>query len=87
VAWAIGPSTHDEPGHAADGQGHHDPKEDAGRATDPVCGMTVEHETSRTKGLQSRHHDADYFFCGKGCKLEFDEDPERYLDSSYVPSM
>ena len=30
---------------------------------------------------------SDYFFCGKGCKLEFDDDPERYLDPSYVPSM
>ena len=27
------------------------------------------------------------FFCGRGCKLDFDEDPERYLDPGYVPRM
>jgi Cu+-exporting ATPase len=54
---------------------------------DPVCGMTVELEAARAKGLHSRYRDVDYYFCGKGCKLDFDEDPERYLDPSYVPSM
>jgi YHS domain-containing protein len=87
VAWAIGPSTHDEPEHAAVGHSHHDPEAGAGTTTDPVCGMTIDPEASRSDGLHSRHHEADYFFCGKGCKLEFDEDPARHLDPSYVPSM
>lgn len=89
AAWLIGPSVHgpgsndshdDEGGH-----GHHD----GGPATaiDPVCGMTVESETARARGLQSSYHGRDYFFCGKGCKLEFDDDPEHYLDPAYVPSM
>jgi Cu+-exporting ATPase len=56
-------------------------------AIDPVCGMTVDPSAARDKGLHSRHQDTDYFFCGKGCELDFDEDPERYLDPSYVPSM
>ncbi len=54
---------------------------------DPVCGMTVERESARARDLHSRHADTDYYFCGKGCKLDFDEDPERYLDPDYVPSM
>ena len=54
---------------------------------DPVCGMVVEPEGARAKGLHSSYQEHDYFFCGKGCKLEFDEDPGRYLDPAYVPSM
>jgi P-type Cu+ transporter len=54
---------------------------------DPVCGMVVEPEAARAKGLHSSYHGRDYFFCGKGCKLEFDDDPEHYLDPAYVPSM
>lgn len=49
--------------------------------------MTVVPEVARPQGLYSTYKGTDYFFCGKGCKLEFDEDPERYLDPSYVPSM
>jgi Cu+-exporting ATPase len=71
----------------------HDHDHDAGsgsrdtRAVDPVCGMTVEPESARAKGLHSSYQGTDYFFCGKGCKLEFDEDPKRYLDPAYTPSM
>jgi Cu+-exporting ATPase len=56
-------------------------------ATDPVCGMTVERGVAENKGLVSSHVGVTYYFCGKGCKLDFDEEPERYLDPSYVPSM
>jgi P-type Cu+ transporter len=56
-------------------------------AVDPVCGMTVEREAARAKGLVSTHDGVEYAFCGKGCKLEFDEDPGHYLDPAYVPSM
>jgi YHS domain-containing protein len=54
---------------------------------DPVCGMTVAPDVARSRGLQGRHRDVDYFFCGRGCKLDFEEDPERYLDPGYRPSM
>jgi Cu+-exporting ATPase len=54
---------------------------------DPVCGMTVEPATAREQGLHSTYQGRDYYFCGKGCKLEFDDDPEHYLDSAHVPSM
>jgi YHS domain-containing protein len=56
-------------------------------AIDPVCGMQVDVEAARTKGLMSTYREQEYAFCGRGCKLEFDEDPERYLSPDHVPSM
>ena len=58
-----------------------------GSATDPVCGMTVAPAVARARNLHSSYGDQDYFFCGRGCKLDFDEDPERYLDPGYLPAM
>ena len=55
-----------------------------GIALDPVCGMQVEVATAR---LTAVHNGTTYYFCGKGCKLEFEDDPERFLDPGYVPSM
>ena len=60
---------------------------DPGTATDPVCGMTVAPAVARQRNLASRYRDRDWLFCGRGCKLDFDEDPERYLDPGYVPAM
>jgi YHS domain-containing protein len=88
AAWLVGPSVHG-PGEEHDHE-HEDsqgPAASGSQVIDPVCGMTVEPEAARAKGLLSTYQGTDYFFCGKGCKLEFDEDPERYLDPSYVPSM
>jgi len=49
---------------------------------DPVCGMDVDTETAKL----SLEHDAGIFwFCGKGCLLEFKDDPGTYLDPAYVP--
>ena len=56
-------------------------------ALDPVCGMTVDRTAATAKGLTSNYKGTDYFFCGRGCKLDFDEDPDQYLDPSYTPSM
>ena len=88
AAWLVGPSVH-EPEHHDHAEHHHDGADDAGpgQAVDPVCGMTVDQEAARAKGLHSSHQGRDFFFCGKGCKLEFDDDPEHYLDPGYVPSM
>lgn len=87
AAWLIGPSVHadDEHGVAA-GHGSHDQPEHA-TAMDPVCGMTVDLDGAAAKGFQSTYQDRLYSFCGRGCGLEFDEDPDRYLDLAYVPSM
>lgn len=85
VMWAIGPSTHDEREH-----GMQTPYLDVPEvipAIDPVCGMTVDPVAARAKDLSSHFGGVEYFFCGKGCKLEFGDDPDRYLDPSFVPSM
>jgi Cu+-exporting ATPase len=51
-------------------------------AKDPVCGMDVDTETSN---LSLEHEGETYWFCGKGCLLEFKDDPAKYLDPSYEP--
>jgi len=54
---------------------------------DPVCGMTVDPARAREKGLTLTHEGSEYAFCGKGCLLEFRDDPAKYLDLGYSPSM
>jgi Cu+-exporting ATPase len=51
---------------------------------DLVCGMDVDTSTS---DLKLEHDGKTYWFCGKGCLLEFRDDPERFLDPGYQPSM
>ena len=51
---------------------------------DPVCGMEVDTATS---ALSYEYEGRTYWFCGKGCLLEFTDDPEKYLSPDYVPSM
>jgi YHS domain-containing protein len=60
------------------------PEPPEGVAIDPVCGM---HVVIATSTQTAEHKGTTYHFCGKGCRLDFEEDPERYLDPSYVPSM
>ena len=59
----------------------------AAAASDPVCGMRVDPATASERGLTSDHEGQTYFFCGKGCKLDFDEDPTPYFEPGYTPSM
>jgi Cu+-exporting ATPase len=54
---------------------------------DPVCGMTVDPADAEAKGLVAEHNGVTYYFCGRGCLLEFRDDPERFLDPNHVPSM
>lgn len=56
-------------------------------AKDPVCGMDVNREVASAQSLTSDHDGETYFFCGKGCKLDFDEEPAKFFDPSYQPSM
>jgi YHS domain-containing protein len=60
---------------------------DTTTAIDPVCGMTVDIDKARTAGLTAEHDGQTYYFCGKGCMLEFADDPAKYLDPNYEPSM
>ena len=55
-----------------------------GVAVDPVCGMQVAIEDS---AHTVEHAGTMYYFCSRGCRLDFEDDPERYLDPSYEPSM
>ncbi len=89
AAWLVGPSVHGPSAEhdSAHHEDHHLPVLERPVATDPVCGMAVDHESARAAGLHSAHEGLEYFFCGRGCKLEFDEDPHRYLDPAYVPTM
>lgn len=52
-------------------------------AIDPVCGMEVDIETAQH---MIEHQDTTFYFCAKGCKLEFADDPEHYLDPEYKPA-
>ncbi len=53
-------------------------------AIDPVCGMEVDTETAQHT---AEHEGTRYYFCGKGCKLDFEEDPGKFLARDYTPSM
>jgi YHS domain-containing protein len=53
-------------------------------AIDPVCGMEVQTDTAEQT---AQHEGTTYYFCGKGCRLDFEEDPARFLAPDYQPSM
>jgi Cu+-exporting ATPase len=54
---------------------------------DPVCGMRVNPEVARAAGLVAEHDGESYYFCGRGCRLEFLDDPLPFLDPGYRPHM
>ncbi|MEO8625847.1 MAG: YHS domain-containing protein [Candidatus Limnocylindrales bacterium] len=49
---------------------------------DPVCGMEVDTEKSQ---LSVEHDGKTYWFCGRGCMLDFQENPDKYTDPNYQP--
>jgi YHS domain-containing protein len=49
---------------------------------DPVCGMEVDTEKSQ---LSLDHDGKTYWFCSRGCMLDFQEDPDKYTDPNYQP--
>jgi YHS domain-containing protein len=46
----------------------------------------MEVETTATD-LKLEHDGTTYWFCGRGCLLEFQDDPERFLNPDYEPTM
>lgn len=46
---------------------------------DPVCGMTVDRQTTPHHATHAGH---DHHFCSAGCREKFVADPERYLSKS-----
>ena len=51
-------------------------------AIDPVCGMEVDKNTTVFK---AEHSGQTYSFCSRGCMLDFQETPEKYLDPAHEP--
>jgi P-type Cu+ transporter len=49
------------------------------KATDPVCGMSVDRATARHR---AEHDGESFWFCSAGCRQKFIADPARYLDST-----
>lgn len=49
-------------------------------AIDPVCGMSVDQKSAPA---HATHGGQVYYFCARGCRDEFLEDPERYLVASH----
>ncbi len=43
---------------------------------DPVCKMEVDPATAEWK---SEYKGRTYYFCAPGCKVSFDQDPEKYI--------
>lgn len=51
---------------------------------DPVCGLEVDEETATAT---STYKENTYYFCGKGCKIGFDKEPEKHLGKTETRSM
>ena len=52
------------------------PSDSDGKATDPVCGMTVSIATAKNKAEHAGH---TYYFCSQRCLGKFTAEPGRYL--------
>ncbi len=64
--------------HAGHGSGHgHD--HSAGLTTDPVCGMSVDAQTTAHHAVHAGH---EHHFCSAGCRAKFVADPDAYLNRS-----
>ncbi len=46
---------------------------------DPVCGMQVDENKA---AATSSHQGKKYSFCGQDCKNKFDQQPQRYAEST-----
>jgi Cu+-exporting ATPase len=62
--------------------GHHHDANLAKMARDPVCGMSVNPETSQ---YRFEHEGTTYYFCSNGCRTRFEADPKKYLNKTEVP--
>jgi YHS domain-containing protein len=43
---------------------------------DPVCNMEVNEQMAKYRSV---YKGKTYYFCAPGCKVTFDENPEKYL--------
>lgn len=54
-------------------------------AIDPCCGMEV--DTSNPRGGSYEYEGTTYYFCARGCRLSFEEDPQAYLSGEKTEEM
>ena len=69
------PTEHTDHQHGP-GCNHGPPTGDSAKTIDPVCGMTVNPETTAHK---ASHDGQPFFFCSAGCRAKFVADPQKYL--------
>src|SRR5215510_13350119 len=69
-------------GHAAHGHDHAGHTHDAVTVRDPVCGMTVNPETSKHR---FDYEGETFHFCSAGCRTKFAADPLAYLEKDKRP--
>lgn len=50
---------------------------------DVVCGMDVDPDSAPAK---SEHQGTTYYFCAEGCKIDFDADPQKFLNGDAQPA-
>ncbi len=48
-------------------------------AKDLVCGMDVNEEEAKAKGLTTEYQGQTYYFCAPGCKRAFEQNPQQYV--------
>jgi len=60
----------------------HSAADDATKARDPVCGMSVDPATARHRVV---HDGREYLFCSSRCLEKFAAEPSRYLKPAGVP--
>ncbi|HLE97913.1 MAG TPA: YHS domain-containing protein [Candidatus Thermoplasmatota archaeon] len=53
----------------------------SGKAVDPVCKMKV--DKAKPPGGTSSHGSETYYFCGPGCKRQFEADPHKWLGADH----
>jgi transcriptional regulator GlxA family with amidase domain/YHS domain-containing protein len=49
---------------------------------DPVCGMSPDPIAARAAALVCTYGAVDYYFCSRGCMLDFEKDPTQFRDPS-----
>lgn len=47
---------------------------------DPVCEMAIDKNDAEKEGNVVEYEGRKYFFCATGCKVRFEENPEKYID-------
>jgi Cu+-exporting ATPase len=62
---------------------HSRPGVEVMKVVDPVCKMTIDSEKA---AATSEHKGQTIYFCAKGCKAKFDQEPEKYLGRDSSPN-